>query len=257
MEPRDKIAVTGATGRVGRYVVELLEAAGHDVTPIARSTGVDVITGDGLDAALAGATTIVDTATGSSPDQAAATEFFITATRNLQAAGARAGVRRIVVVSIIGVDKFSGGYNAAKLAQEQAIRSGPIPVRILRAAQFHEFVGQLMAWGTQGDVARLPRMRTQLVAARSVAEALADLATAPDSAFAADAPILEIAGPRAETLAEMAALLAAKRGDALRIESGGDPSDPDSGRFANGALLPGPDAVLAGPTFEAWLDGQS
>ena len=49
-----KIAVAGATGRVGRYVVEVLESQGHEVVRISRSNGVDVATGEGLDRALAG-----------------------------------------------------------------------------------------------------------------------------------------------------------------------------------------------------------
>ncbi|HEX4734866.1 MAG TPA: NAD(P)H-binding protein, partial [Thermoleophilaceae bacterium] len=111
-----KIAVTGATGRVGSPLVEILEERGHDVVPIARSEGVDVVSGEGLGEALAGVETIVDAATGPSPDQGAATDFFVASARNLQRAGAAAGVKRIVVVSIIGIDKFQGGYNAAKLA---------------------------------------------------------------------------------------------------------------------------------------------
>ncbi len=146
------IAVAGATGRVGRHIVEVLEGRGHDVVPISRSHGVDVITGDGLAAALAGVECVIDAATGPSPDQDAATEFFTTAARNLHEAGERAGVQRIVVVSIIGTDRFTAGYGAAKLAHERAMLSGPIPVRVLRSAQFHEFVAQLVEWGTQGDV---------------------------------------------------------------------------------------------------------
>src|SRR3954465_4590153 len=138
-----KIAVTGATGRVGSPLVEILEQRGHDVVRIARSQGVDVVSGEGLEAALAGAETIIDAATGPSPDRAAATEFFTASARNLQRAGAAAGVKRIVVVSIIGIDKFQGGYNAAKLAQEQTLLEGPLPIRIVRAAQFHEFVDTL------------------------------------------------------------------------------------------------------------------
>ena len=88
-------------------------------------------------------------------------------------------MRRIVVVSIIGIDGSIGGYNAAKVAHEQAMLDGPIPAQILRAAQFHEFVEQLVGWGTQGDVAYVPAMRTQLVAARAVAEQLVELATDP------------------------------------------------------------------------------
>ena len=205
-QPPMNIAVAGATGRVGRHIVEVLEARGHDVVPISRSHGVDVITGDGLAAALAGVECVIDAATGPSPEQEAATEFFTTAARNLHEAGQRAGVQRMVVVSIIGTDRFTAGYGAAKIAHERAMRSGPIPVRVLRAAQFHEFVAQLVEWGTQGEVSYVPKMRTQLVAARTVAEALADLATEPEGR-PGPAPISEIAGPREESLVEMATLL--------------------------------------------------
>ena len=127
---------------------------------------------------------IIDVATQPSPDQQAATEFFTAAARNLQEAGERAGVQRMVVVSIIGCDRFTAGYYAAKVAHERAHLSGPIPVRILRAAQFHEFVGALVEWGRQDGVSYVPKMRTQLVAARTVAQALAELATGPESASA-------------------------------------------------------------------------
>jgi len=217
---------------------------------------VDVITGDGLAEALAGVECVIDAASGPSPDQEAATEFFTAAARNLHEAGERAGVQRMVVVSIIGCDRFTAGYNAAKVAHEQAMFSGPIPVRVLRAAQFHEFVAQLMEWGTQGEVSYVPMMRTQLVAARTVAEALAELATGSESGSAPEssgAPTLEIAGPREESLVDMATLLAVRRGDSVRIEGVSDPADPDRDLFETGALLPGPDATLAGPTFEEWL----
>jgi uncharacterized protein YbjT (DUF2867 family) len=248
MQTRKRIAVAGATGRVGRHVVDVLAGQGHDVVPMSRSTGVDVITGTGLAEALTGVQVIVDACTGPSPEQDAATEFFLTATRNLQQAGAAAGVGRLVVVSIIGADRFEGGYNVAKVAHEQAALAGPIPARVLRAAQFHEFVGQLVDWGRRGDVSYVPRMRTQLVAARTVGEALADLATDEGSNG-----IREIAGPRVESLVEMAELLAARRGEPARIEGVSDPDDPDRDRFETDGLLPGPHATLAGPTFAEWL----
>jgi uncharacterized protein YbjT (DUF2867 family) len=256
MQAGKRIAVAGATGRVGSHVVDVLEADGHDVIPISRSRGVDVITGDGLAEALNGVECLVDAATGPSPEQEAATEFFTTAARNLQEAGEGAGVKRIVVVSIIGVERFTAGYMAAKLAHERALLSGPIPVLILRAAQFHELVPQLVEWGWQGDVSYVPKMRTQPVAARTVAEALADLATGPESAPAPGAPIPEIAGRREESLVELAKLLVARRGDRVRIEGMTDPGDPDRELYETGALLPGPDATRAGPTFEEWLDAE-
>jgi len=134
MQARKKIAVAGATGRAGSHVVDMLNAGGHDVVAASRSSGVDVISGVSLAAALTGAECVIDAATGPSPDQAAATEFFTTSARNLQEVGERSGVQRIVVVSIIGTDRFTAGYGAAKLAHEQALMSGPIPVSILRAA---------------------------------------------------------------------------------------------------------------------------
>src|SRR5215208_7331377 len=252
MQERRKIAVAGATGRVGRHTVEVLEAAGHEVVPMSRSTGVDVVTGEGLSDALAGVDCVVDAASWPSPEREAATEFLTVAARNLQELGERAGVQRIVVVSIIGADRFTTGYIASKVPHEEAMKSGPIPVRILRAAQFHEFVPLFLEWGRQGDVVYVPQMRTQLVAARTVAESLADLVNG--SAPAPDSSIPEIAGPREESLVEVAKLVAARRGDSVRIEAVSDPDDPEQALWASGALLPGPDAVLAGPTFEQWLD---
>ena len=249
MPARKKIAVTGATGRVGRHIVAALEAEGHDVVPMSRSLGVDVVTGEGLAEALAGVECIVDAATGPSPDYESANAFFTASARNLQEFGARAGVQRIVLVSIIGIDRFKGGYNAAKLGQERAHQAGPIPVRVLRAAQFHEFVEVLMDWGRQGDVAYVWKMRTQLVAAQIVGEELARLATDPG---ASNGRILEIAGPREESLVEAAALVAARRGGPARVE-GVDAPGPDSALYEAGGALPGPDATLAGPTFEEWL----
>src|SRR5918995_4664310 len=216
-----KIAVTGATGRVGSHLVGILEQRGHEVVPIARSKGVDVVSGEGLDAALAGAETIIDTATGPSPDQEEATAFFTASAQNLQRAGAAAGAKRIVIVSIIGIDKFQGGYNAAKVAQERTLLEGPLPIRIVRAAQFHEFVDQVVGWTIQDGVAHVPEFRTQLVAARVVAEALADAAEEPEIE---NGRITEVAGPQPERLADAAAALFASRGDSIEIrETRGGP----------------------------------
>ena len=199
-----KIAVAGATGRVGSHTVDVLKEKGYEVVPISRSVGVDLVTGEGLAEALDGVESVVDAASGASPDQQDATEFFTATTRNLQQAGERAGVQRFVVVSIIGIDRFTAGYGAAKQVHEQAMLAGPIPVRIARAAQFHEFVPQLVDWGTQDGVSYLPKMRTQLVASRTVAETLADLVDEPESAVNG-APLVEIAGPREENLVDVAA----------------------------------------------------
>src|SRR5262249_6674812 len=174
-------------------------------------------------------------------------EFFTTAARNLQQAGQQAGVGRIIVMSIIGTDRFTAGYGAAKITHEQAMLAGPIPAHVVRAAQFHQFVAQLVEWGTRSAA---PRMRTQSVAPRPLAELLADLATGPTPA---SGQVTEVAGPQEENLAEMARLLAARRGHPAKIEEVTNPADPDHQLNENGALLPGPGAILTGPTFAEWL----
>jgi uncharacterized protein YbjT (DUF2867 family) len=246
-----RIAVAGATGRVGRHVVDVLEAGGHEAVPMSRSTGIDVVTGQGLATALEGVEVIVDAATGPSPEERAATEFFTASAHNLQRAGHEAGVQRIVVVSIVGVDQANrgrGGYYAAKVAHEEAHQAGPVQAAVLRATQFHEFVEQLLQWSTQNGTAYVPRMRTQLVAARAVAEEVAVLATS-----AAAPAMSEIGGPREESLPEAAALLVEQRGLGVPVQAASNPDDPMTELYESGALLPGPGAKLAGPTFEEWL----
>ncbi|MFC4119933.1 SDR family oxidoreductase [Nonomuraea zeae] len=248
----NKIAVAGATGRLGRHVAGVLTERGHHVVPMSRATGVDIITGEGLAEALTGVDVIIDVASWHASEQEAATEFFRTSARNLHDHGQRAGVARITVASIIGVDKATAGFLAAKQAHEELLLAGPLPVRILRAAQFHEFVGRLLDW-QQGDVAFVPALPTQLVACRAVAEELVDLALDP-GAPAPGTPIPEVAGPRKETLAEAAALLGARRG--IKVVGTDGSGMPDAEIAAEGAFLPSPHAKLAGPAFREWLDTQ-
>ncbi|TDD05286.1 SDR family oxidoreductase [Nonomuraea diastatica] len=247
-----KFAVAGATGRLGRHVVDVLTERGRQVVPMSRATGVDIITGEGLAEALTEVDVVVDVASWHASEQEAATEFFRTSARNLHEYGQKAGVARIVVASIIGVGKATAGFLAAKKAHEELLLSGPLPVRILRAAQFHEFVGQLLDW-QQGDVAYIPALPAQLVACRTVAEELVDLALAPGDP-APGTPIPEIAGPRKETLTEAAALLGARRSIKVVGVDGADM--PDAEIAAEGGFLPSPHAKLAGPTFGEWLDTQ-
>jgi uncharacterized protein YbjT (DUF2867 family) len=260
MNPGTRIAVAGATGRLGRHLVDVLGERGYEVVRISRTDGVDVVTGEGLAEALAGVDTVIDAAAYPSNEQEPATDFFVASARNLQELGAQAGVRQLVVVSIIGIDRFTAGFLAAKKVHEHEVVKGQIPVRLLRAAQFHEFVEPLLSWMPQGNgVKHVPNMRTQLVAARTVADALVELATDASAAPAATdgRPIPEVAGPRAETLAGIATLVAERHGEAVRIEGVTDPEDPDGEAYASGGLLPGPQATLAGPTFEEWLDGEA
>src|ERR1022692_4173638 len=142
---RVKIAVAGGTGVAGRWTVEALRAGGHEVIVIARSAGTDLVTGDGLDAALAGVDAVIDATNVASSGKRASSEFFEATARTLMRTAAVAGVRHIVALSIIGIDRVPYGYYQGKLRQEKVLQESPVPVSILRAAQFHEFPGQYLA----------------------------------------------------------------------------------------------------------------
>jgi uncharacterized protein YbjT (DUF2867 family) len=245
-----RIAVAGGTGVVGRRVVEAVRAQGHDAIVLSRSTGVDLITGTGLDAALEGIDAVVDTANVSTLSADVATRFFETATGNLIAAASRAGVPHVVLLSIVGIDRMPHDYYAGKLAQERVIEVGPVPWTILRATQFHEFAAQLFDRGKLGPLHVAPRARVQPIAAREVGARLATLA-----AGAPQGRTTDLAGPREERLDEMIRSFARRTGHGGWIPSVSLPGAQMKAMRA-GLALPGPGATLGTQTFAQWLDEQ-
>lgn len=247
-----RIAVLGGTGVVGRHAVEVARSRGLDAVGLSRSTGVDLATGAGLDAALEGVTAAIDVTNVATIRRGPARRFFEATARHLQQASQRAGVAHVVVLSIVGIDRLrSLGYYDAKCTQERHHLDGPVPATVVRATQFHEFPGQVVARSTLGPVALVPAMRVQTVAARSVAEVLVDAATGTP----VNGRALDVAGPGppAELPALVTATLAC-RGERTRVL--GVPLLGAPRRASrDGSLLPAPDARLVGPTFEAWLDG--
>jgi len=133
-----KFAVIGGTGLIGSRVVENLNAAGHQAVPHSLSTGVDVITGQGLEAAVAGADVVINLTNSPTFDDASLA-FFQTSMDNLLAASGKAGVGHFVILSIVGVDQVPDlDYYRAKVLQEDILKAGPIPYSIVRATQFME-----------------------------------------------------------------------------------------------------------------------
>jgi uncharacterized protein YbjT (DUF2867 family) len=247
-----RIAVIGGTGVAGRSTVEAVRRAGHDAVVVARSVGVDVSTGQGLDDAFAGVDTVVDVSNVPALDAEAARTLFATATRNILAAEQRADVRHHVLLSIVGVDRIEGNaHYAGKRMQEEILFSGPIPVTIQRATQFHEFAGTVVEWTRQGQVATVPPLLVQPVAAADVGAVLAEIAAGDPQGRAVD-----LAGPEPQDLVDMARRTLAARGESIRLV----PSWR-SGIFgidaAGEMLLPGPEARLAPTTFDAWLARQT
>lgn len=153
-----RVAVVGGTGLVGGHTTEALRHAGHDAVVVARSTGTDVTTGAGLDAALAGVEAVIDVTNTFAQDADEAREFFAAATGHLLATEQRAGVGHHVVLSIVGVDRVGGNAHfAGKRRQEELTLAGPVPATIMRATQFHEFAAMVVGWTQQGDAATVPR----------------------------------------------------------------------------------------------------
>src|SRR3954470_18598996 len=106
-----KIVVIGGTGLIGSKTVAILRRGGHEVVAASPNTGVDTITGEGLEEAVAGAQVVVDLANSPSFEDRAVLEFFETSGRNLLAAEAAAGIRHHVALSIVGTDRTAdNGY---------------------------------------------------------------------------------------------------------------------------------------------------
>jgi uncharacterized protein YbjT (DUF2867 family) len=207
-----KIVVFGGTGRVGSQLVQKLILASHEAVPAARSTGVDLITGEGLDQILKGAEVVINVTNSPTFDKESL-DFFRISTGNLLAAGARAAVRHQVLLSIVGADRVPQvDYLRAKTMQEELLRQGPTPYSIVRATQLFEFMDTILSWASDETSVRLPGTRIQPVAA----------------------------GPDVFRLDELGRLTLAARGDRRSVIT-----DEQAGMFAavtGDELIAGPDA---------------
>jgi uncharacterized protein YbjT (DUF2867 family) len=242
-----RIAVAGGTGLAGRQVVDALGRHGHEPVVLSRSAGVDLVTGDGLDAALNDVDAVIDASSTNAVAEADAVAFFQAATANLLAAEQAAGVGLHVALSIVGIDAIPGNaHYAGKRRQEELVKAGPIPYRIVRATQFFDFAETVVGWTRQGDTAVVPPLLVQPIAIADVATVLVEAATDADFPTTID-----VAGPQPQDLVDMARRTLAVRGAELTLVPSWDgPLGTDmSGR----ALLPGPDARIMPTKFDDWL----
>lgn len=238
-----RVVVVGGAGRIGRLLVALLRARGHDAVAASRRTGVDILTGAGVDAALAGADVVVDVSRSPAMAPGAAREFFTGGTRTLLDAGERAGVRHHVLLSVVGAHRLPGaGFLQAKVAQEELVTGSGRPFTVLAATQFFGFTAGIADAATHdgpaGPEVRLPDVADQPVAEDDVA---AELLRVVDGG-PADAT-LELAGPDPMRLPAFVAAGLAAQGDPRPVVV-----DPDATYFGatvtGDELLPGPGARL-------------
>jgi uncharacterized protein YbjT (DUF2867 family) len=242
-----RIAVAGATGHIGALTAAVLERDGHDTVRISRALGVDLLTGDGLDRALAGVEALVDATntTATDPDEVVAS--FGTTTRNLLSAEQRAGVRHHVLLSIVGLHRVEGNaHYAGKREQERLVEAGPMPWTIVPATQFHDFAAMATSWTEQDGVATIAPLLVQPIAPADIAEVLAEVATREPHGRYPD-----VAGPETQDLVDMARRTNDARGRQVRLVP------TWSGLFdasmAGDVLLPGEGARITPTTFDEWL----
>jgi uncharacterized protein YbjT (DUF2867 family) len=243
-----KIVAIGGTGLIGSKTVPILRQAGHEVVAASPKTGVNTITGEGLEEAMADTQVVIDLANSPSFEARAVLEFFETSGRNLLAAEAAAGVRHHIALSIVGTDRTpENGYFRAKVAQEKLIEASGIPYTIVRSTQFMEFLGSIAASGTDGGMVRISPGLFQPIAADDVAAHIADVALA-----APRNGIVEIAGPERAPFNDIVARYLKALGDPRTVVR-----DPEAryfgGRVEERSLVPLGEARLGRIGLDEWL----
>ena len=243
-----RIVVVGGSGLIGSKVVAKLAEHGHEAVNASPNTGVNSLTGEGLAEALADADVLVDVTNSPSFDAEPALSFFQTATGNLLAAEATAGVKHHVALSVVGTDRLSeSGYMRAKQVQEKLIEEASIPYSIVHATQFFEFVMGIANDATEGNTVRVAPVLIQPMAAEDVATAVEQVAVgAPRNAM------VEIGGPEQFRLDELV-----RRTLQVRDDSRGVVAD-DSARYfgarlSERTLVPDEGALLGATHYEDWL----
>jgi uncharacterized protein YbjT (DUF2867 family) len=242
-----KIVVIGGTGLIGSKTVAILRRGGHDVVAASPQSGVDTITRQGLEEALAGAQVVIDLANSPSFEDKAVLEFFDTSEHNLLPAEAAAGVGHHVALSIVAIDRTDNGYFRAKVAQEKLIEASGVPFTIIRATQFLEFLRDIADSSAVGNTVRLPPVLFQPIAADDVAANVAEVALA-----APRNGIVEIAGPERAPFNEIVARYLKAIGDPRQVVG-----DPESrywgGLVEERSLVPLGEARLGRIRLDEWL----
>lgn len=247
-----KIIVIGGTGLIGKQVVASLRAQGHQAIAASPSTGINALTGEGLAEALTGADTIVDVSNSPSFEDGPVMNFFETSARNLAQAAKAAGVKHLLILSVVGADRLpESGYMRAKVVQEDILRASGIPFTILRATQFFEFTAAIAYTMSAGDSVRAPGSLYQPMAAADVATAVVQAALSQPANR-----LLEIGGPAKIPMVT-----------ALReyLKAMGDPrpvvEDASATYFGlaidDTSLTTGQEAAIGKTTFDQWLQQQT
>lgn len=243
-----KIVVIGGTGLIGSKVVARLRQRGHEVLAASPASGVNTLTGEGLDDALAGASVVIDLANAPSFEDQAVLDFFQTAGRHLAAAEKKAGVKHHVALSVVGSERLSSsGYMRAKVAQETIVRASGIPYSIIHSTQFFEFLGGIIKSASRGNAVHVSPALMQPIASEDVADAVTDVALG--------APLdgmVEIAGPDRIAMSSLVEQFLALTHDPHEVYT--DVNAPYFGAILQeDSLLPSAGARLGAIDFKRWF----
>ena len=242
-----KVVVIGGTGLIGSKLVAKLEAHGHEAVPASPQTGVDTVTGAGLDDALAGADVVVDVSNSPSFADDDVMAFFVTTTTNILEAEKRAGVQHHVALSVVGTGTLpDSGYLRAKAAQEDLIRASGVPYSIVHATQFFEFTRAIADASTIDGTLHLAPVHYQPIASDDVAAAVGRVTVgAPVNG------VKEIGGPERVRMDEFIPAALVAYGDTREVVVD-EHATYFGTELADDSLVPGPDAELGSTTYEVW-----
>ncbi|MGP1717571.1 MAG: SDR family oxidoreductase [Methylophilus sp.] len=244
-----KAVVFGGSGLIGSKVVAALKAQGHEAVVAARNLGIDVVTGEGLDAVLQNADIVIDTTDAPSFEDNVARSFFETATGNIIAAAKNQGIKHYIALSVVGTHKLqNSGYFQGKLKQESLIQASGIPYTIARATQFYEFVLLIAQAATADNVVRLPSAKLQPLAAIDVATAIAELASGTPYNG-----IVDIAGPEKIALSEFARKALVAQKDTREVVTDESALYVQTFKIDDSTLTPEYHTLLGNTGFDAWL----
>ncbi|MUG95608.1 NAD(P)H-binding protein [Scytonema sp. UIC 10036] len=244
-----KIVVIGGSGLIGKKLVRKLQQLGHEAVAASPSSGVNAVTGEGLAEVLVGAQVVVDVTNSPSFEDAEVLEFFEKSSRNLFAAEADAGVAHHIALSIVGADRIpDSGYMRAKVAQEKLIQSAGIPYTIVRATQFFEFIGTIVAqFPTDGQTVRLPPAFIQPILSEDVVVALVDITLGvPVNG------IIDLAGPDRFRFEEIIRQFLSATHDSRQVVV--DSHARYFGAALNDQLVPEGNSLIGSNRFEDWLN---
>ena len=251
-----KVVVIGGTGLIGSKVVSTLAELGHEAIPASPRLGINSITGEGLAAALDGASVVVDVSNSSNFEYATALDFFATSTAHLLAAASRARVGHHVALSVVGTKELSesgdltkttAGYFLAKQIEEALVQTSGIPYTIVHATQFFEFIKSIADASTDGTTVRIPPVAFQPMAAEDVSKAVARAAVgSPVNG------VVQVAGPDRLRFDEAIGRALAAMHDPRTVTS--DPRATYYGMpVGERTLVPGDGALLGEVRLDEWL----